>query len=86
MRYARQLNSDEAREILAEFDKTCKNPTDEQRKARDKLEWVTNNASKLKAMFMGMVDMTAEADVGRCMVTLRAVWSKFDEGPSRVLH
>lgn len=86
MRWAGQLDHEEARAMLAHFDKHCESPTDEQKEARDKLEWAINNAAKLKAMFMGQVDMTAENDVQHWKLTLSARWSKFDEGPSRMVH
>jgi len=86
MRYVNMLESEQARYILSRFDREVESPTDEQKEARDKLEWAINNANKLKAVFMGQIDMVAENDVRRYSLTLKAFWDEFDSGPSSMVH
>lgn len=63
-----------ARKFLDTFDEYETSPTDDQREARDKLEWVVNNAHKLQVMFFGRIDRSAMQDVETCFMTLRAMW------------
>lgn len=70
------IDVEQAKLLLANFDRYAEAPTDEQREARDKLEWAINNASRLQAMFFGRVDMSAVNGVKACHMTLAARWRK----------
>lgn len=71
-----QLAVDEAKSLLENFDRYAIDPTDEQREARDKLEWAINNATRLQAMFFGRVDVGSVNGVKTCHMTLAARWHK----------